>query len=48
MSPVVIVKNELVWCDISDRAMCPLFIVLSSPGFNHELRFLQRYKPVFV
>jgi hypothetical protein len=35
-------------CQIPDATVRPLFIVLSSPGFNHELRFLQRQKPVLV
>ena len=42
------VVDELHGCQIPDGTVRPLFIVLSSPGFNHELRFLQRQKPVLV
>lgn len=42
------VKNELSRCDISNSAVCALFIVFPAPRFNHELSFLQGHKPVFV
>lgn len=42
------VVDELHGCQIPDGTVRPLLIVLSSPGFNHELRFLHRQKPVLV
>jgi hypothetical protein len=42
------VPNELVWSDISNCAMCALFVVFASPGFDDKLGFLQGHKPVFV
>ena len=40
--------DELQGCHIPEGTVRPLFIVLSSPGFNHALRFLQRQQPVLV
>ncbi len=40
--------DELHGCQIPNGTVRPLFIVLSSPGLNHKLRFLQRQKPVLV
>jgi len=48
MGPVLIVGDELLGCHIPDGAMCPLFVVLSSPGFDDKLAFLQRQEPVLV
>ncbi len=48
MGLVLMVTNELLWCYIADSAVCALFVIFLPPGFNHELRFLQGHKPVFV
>lgn len=42
------VVNELHGLHIPNGAVRPLLIVFPSPGFNHELRFLLREKPVLV
>ena len=42
------VVDELHGCQIPDDTVRPLFTVLSAPGFNHELCFLQRQKPLLV
>jgi hypothetical protein len=48
MSPVLIVGNEFLGCHIPDRPVCPLLVVFPSPRLNHQLRFPQGQKPVFV
>ena len=42
------VVNELHGRHIPNAAVRPFLIVFPAPGFNHELRFLQREKPMFV
>jgi len=42
------VVDELQGCHIPYGAVRPLFIVFPPPGFNHELRFRQRQKPVLA
>ena len=36
---VVMMVDKLPGCQIPDGTVRPLFIVLSSPGFNHKLGF---------
>ncbi len=48
MSPVLIVGNEFLGCHIPNRAVRAFFNVFPPPRFNHELRFLERQKPVLV
>lgn len=43
-----IIVNQLQGCHIPNRAVRPLFVVFPPLRFNHELRFLQREKPVLV
>ena len=40
--------DELHRCHIPNGAVRPFLIVLSPPGFNHDLGLLQREKPVLV
>jgi hypothetical protein len=44
----LMVRNELLRCHSSDRAVCPLLVIFLPPRFDDELRFLQRYKPVSI
>jgi hypothetical protein len=44
----VVVVDELRGCQVPDGTVRPFFVVLSSSGFNHELRFLSRQKPGFI
>lgn len=48
MGPSLIVVNELLGCQIADGTARPLLMIFPSAGFNHEVHFPSRQKPVLV
>ncbi len=48
MGLVLIGFDELLGCHIPNGAVRPLLIVFLPPRFDHELRFLERHKPVLI